>query len=113
MEQKFKKRFIELPDVEKFMGNQKQGIFDEYTLIKTELQINGMLSMPKAEKIKGRNLFAIRVMQAGNVRIFYTYGKDDIIWGIHAYTKKTQQIPEHELKYAGKMVKILKQKGWV
>lgn len=113
MEQKFKKRFIELPDVEKFMENQKQGIFDEYTLIKTELQINGMLSMPKAEKIKGRNLFAIRVMQAGNVRIFYTYGKDDIIWGIHAYTKKTQQIPEHELKYAGKVVKILKQKGWV
>ena len=33
MEQKFKKRFIELPDVEKFMGNQKQGIFDEYTLM--------------------------------------------------------------------------------
>ena len=74
MRQSFKKQFIELPNVERFMREQTQGIIDEYVLIRDELQIKGTLSMPKAEKLKEKNLFAIRILQAGNVRVFYAYG---------------------------------------
>lgn len=109
----FKKRFIELPDVERFMQEQTQSIIDEYILIREELQIKGMLSMPKAEKLRGKNLFAMRILQAGNVRVFYAYGINNIIWGLHAYTKKTMQIPKHELKHAVKILNALTQKGLI
>lgn len=49
--------------------------------------------MPYGEKVSGEDLFAIRVIQAGNIRVFYVYGLNDIVYGIHAYTKKTQVIP--------------------
>lgn len=113
MRQSFKKQFIELPNVERFMREQTQGIIDEYVLIRDELQIKGTLSMPKAEKLKEKNLFAIRILQAGNVRVFYAYGIKNIIWGLHAYTKKTMQIPKHELKQALKVLKALTEKGWI
>ena len=70
-----------------------------------------MLKMPYGEKISGDNLFAIRVIQAGNIRVFYVYGTGNLIYGIHAYQKKTEQIPKCELKQANRMIKLLKQSG--
>ena len=63
--------------------------------------------MQEAEKITGENLFVIRVIRAGNVRIFYVYGTDDFIYGIHAYVKKTRQIPKQEIALARKLAKAL------
>ena len=63
--------------------------------------------MPFGEKIDGEDLFAIRVIQAGNIRVFYVYGIADFVFGIHAYEKKTQEIPERELKQARRVFKAL------
>ena len=80
----------------------------EYDLIVEKLEAEGRLSMPEGEKIAGENLFAIRVIRAGNVRIFYVYGVDDFVYGIHAYVKKTRQIPKLEITLARKLAKALK-----
>ena len=67
--------------------------------------------MPYAEKLDGENLFAIRVIQAANIRVFYVYGVKDLVFGIHGYTKKTEQIPDCERRKAERMVKLLRQRG--
>ena len=41
----------------------------------------------------------------------YVYGSHDRVWGIHGYVKKTESIPENELKQARKMLKLLIQGG--
>ena len=59
-----------------------------------QLERDGYLNYPNAEKIEGENMFAIRVIQTGNIRVFYVYGSNDRIYGIHGYVKKTEQIPQ-------------------
>ncbi len=90
------------------MATQEEAIRDEYDNIVRELEINGRLSMPTGEKLTGENLYAIRIIQAGNVRVFYVYGHEDKVYGIHGYVKKTQQIPVKELEIARKIAKILR-----
>lgn len=103
-----KKRYVALPRVKDFMETQLLAIRDEYDDIVRELEINGRLSMPTGEKLKDENLYAIRIIQAGNVRVFYVYGHEDKIYGIHGYVKKTQHIPGGELNIAKKIVKLLR-----
>ena len=69
--------------------------------------------MPYGEKLSGENLFAIRVIHAGNVRVFYVYGKGNNIYGLSAYEKKTMDIPHHELVLVRKIVRVLKQRGFI
>lgn len=108
-----KKKFIELAQVIEFIARQDQAVTAEYRQLVKELETEGFLSMPHGEKITGENLFAIRVINAGNVRIFYAYGYDDKIYGLHGYVKKTQRIPDCEMKQAKKIIKILKLKGMI
>ena len=105
------KRYFEMPIVVKFMSLQSEEVQDEYKDIVDKLETEGHLSMPYAEKISGEKLFAIRVIHAGNVRVFYVYGKDNRIWGLYAYEKKTMNIPHHELVLARKIARNLKQGG--
>lgn len=77
-----------------------------------QLERDGYLNYPNAEKVEDE-MFAIRVIQTGNIRIFYVYGRNDKIFGIHGYVKKTEQIPENELKQARKMLKLLIQGGFL
>jgi phage-related protein len=102
-----KKHYAELPPVEKFIKGQHPEVIAEYRTIVAELEREGRLSMPKAEKIEGKNLFAIRVIDTANIRVFYIYGRNDCVYGIHAYTKKTQKIPLNEIRYALKIAKAL------
>jgi len=106
-----RKTYVEMQRVTDFMASQSSEINDEYQVILLKLEEEGRLSMPFGEKIPGENLFALRVINAGNVRIFYVYGKNNLIYGITAYEKKTQTIPLHELKLARKIVRMLNQGG--
>ncbi len=69
--------------------------------------------MPFGEKIAGENLFAIRVINAGNVRVFYVYGKNDKVYGLSGYEKKTRTIPHSEMEQARKLAKLLKKGGLI
>ncbi len=108
-----RKRYVELSAVTEFMVRQADAVNIEYAEIVGKLEAAGMLEMPFAEKIQGKNLFAMRVIHAGNVRIFYVYGTGDSVFGIHAYEKKTRSIPEHEMKRAVKILKAMRQEGLV
>lgn len=66
-----KKHYTELPPVKEFIRQLLPEVIAEYSIIVAELEREGKLSMPKAEKIEGKNLFAIRVIDTANVRIFY------------------------------------------
>lgn len=105
-----KKDYVEFPSVTDFMEQQPEGVRLEYNLIVERLEAEGRLSMPEGEKIAGEGLFVIRVIRAGNVRIFYVYGEGDYVYGIHAYVKKTRQIPAHDLALARRLAKALKSK---
>ncbi len=110
--QEKKKKFIELPSVEAFIGKQCIEVQDEYRDIVAELEKNGRLMSPTGEKVDS-SLFVIRVIQTANIRVFYLYGLDDVIWGIHGYVKKTKQIPIKELKQAKRVVNALRAKGFI
>lgn len=109
---KRKKWFVELPPVEEFTAGFSSDIRKEYDDIVDELERNGRLAYPTGEKVDGI-LFAIRVIQTANIRVFYVYGANDIVYGIHGYVKKTEQIPRMEMKQAKNMVKSLRKKGWL
>lgn len=107
MEPHNKKHYAELPPVTDFMSRQDISVRLEYSEIIAELEREGRLSMPKAEKLEGQNLFAIRIIDTANIRVFYVYGHNDYIYGIHGYVKKTQKIPRNEIQYAQKVAKAL------
>ena len=99
--------------VKDFMREQSGDVKQELNNIIWRLETEGALVMPYGEKVSGEDLFAIRVIQAGNIRVFYVYGLNDIVYGIHAYTKKTQVIPREHKEQALKVVKVLTAGGFI
>lgn len=63
------------------------------------LEAQGFLRAPMAEKVS-ENLFAMRIMTAGNERFFYCYDDGTTIYVLSGYTKKTMKIPKTELNHA-------------
>lgn len=108
-----KKYFYMMQAVKDFMREQSGDVKQELNNIVWRLETEGALMMPYGEKISGDDLFAIRVIQAGNIRVFYVYGLNDIVYGVHAYTKKTQTIPREHKEQALKVVKILTAGGFI
>ena len=111
--QKKKKFFVMMQTVKDFMREQSGDAKQELNGIIWKLEKEGALSTPYAEKLEGENLFAIRVIQAANIRIFYAYGIRDYVFGLHAYVKKTQGIPEKEKRQAKKMFSELIRGGFI
>ncbi len=107
-----KKYYIELERVIKFLKTQSNSIRNEYDVIVGSLEQEGKLSAPLGEKVN-KILFAIRIITAGNVRIFYVYGKENKIYGIHGYVKKTREIPKNELDIVNKICKELKKSSLI
>ena len=105
--------FVMLQGVKDFMRDQPGEVKQELNGIVWRLETEGALSMPYGEKLEGEDLFAIRVIQAANIRIFYAYGIRDFVFGLHGYVKKTQDIPEKEKKQARKVLKKLMDGGLI
>ena len=61
--------------------------------------------VPHAKKIDD-DLFELRVVGKHNIRLVYTFYKDDI-YVLHGFVKKTQEIPERELEVAGRKLQQL------
>ena len=108
-----KKFFYMMPAVKDFMRKQPGEVKKELNTIIWKLEQDGALTMPYGEKVAGEDLFAIRIIQAGNIRVFYVYGVADFVFGIHAYTKKTQTIPRKHKEQALKVVKELTAGGFI
>ena len=90
---KKKKFFVMMQPVKDFMREQSGDAKQELNSIIWKLEVEGALTMPFGEKISGDNLFAIRVIQTANLRVFYVYGVHDLVFGIHGYIKKQNIYP--------------------
>lgn len=109
-----KKFFVMMDAVREFMRVQPGDAKKELNGIIWKLETEGQLTMPYGEKIRGNEqLFAIRVMQAANIRIFYVYGIRNYVFGLHGYVKKTQDIPKNELKQAERVLMQLIKEGYI
>ena len=49
------------------------------------------------------NLFAIRIRKGGKARFFYAYDDGTAVWILNGYEKKTESIPQRELKRARRL----------
>ena len=109
-----KKHFELMKPVRVFLRDLPGDVKQELNSLIWMLEENGFLEYPYGEKIDGDDdLFAIRVIQTGNIRVFYVYGLYDIVYGIHGYVKKTEKIPKKELKQARTVLKYLIERGLV
>lgn len=102
-----KKKYIELPRVTEFFGRLPEEVQVKYEKIIDLLEEKGTLVSPYGEKVE-KDLFAIRILRPKNVRVFYVYMKDDEIYGIHAYEKKSREIPDKELELARKIIRMMR-----
>jgi phage-related protein len=64
----------------------------------------GYLLRPPKSKMIMKNLYELRISGNLSVRIFYTFYKNKI-FVLHAFVKKSQKIPQQELK---KVINILR-----
>ena len=72
-----KKHFRLLGRVKDFLRNQSGDVKQEFNSIVWALERDEYLNYPYGEKVEGEDIFAIRVVQAGNIRVFYVYGSND------------------------------------
>ena len=79
----------------------------EYLSIVETLERDGFLVEPYGKKIDS-DLFEIRVRRGKQVRVIYFYHSDDLVFGVHAFTKKSQKTPLKDLKYARSIVASIK-----
>lgn len=68
-------------------------------------RFNYELRLPHSKKIK-KDLFELRIRGKQDVRIFYTFYKNEIIL-LHGCVKKSQKIPKRELEYVVEKLKNL------
>lgn len=61
---------------------------------------------PRSKKV-AKNIYELRILGDLSVRIFYTFYQDNI-WILHAFTKKSQRIPDKELKVTINRLKYLR-----
>lgn len=102
-----KKTYVAVKQVRDFVDAQPDNTRIAYLNIVERLERDGRLIEPYGKKLKD-NLFEIRVRQGNNIRVFYCYFDGDVIFGVHAFTKKSQQTPKQEIRQAEKMIAMLK-----
>jgi phage-related protein len=92
--------------IEKFiLSLEKTTIAKLFRVIDLLQEFNYKLGMPHTKKIK-KNLFELRISGKQEIRIFYTFNKDSIIF-LHAFVKKSQKTPKRELTKTFKKLKDL------
>lgn len=63
------------------------------------------LSMPYSKPIS-HNLYELRIRGQQEIRIFYCFHRGQI-YLLHAFVKKTQKTPHHEIETAQKRISLL------
>lgn len=92
--------------VEEFIDKLDEGTKSKVLRILELLEEYGpALRMPYSKKISS-NLFELRVRGKIEIRIFYAF-KQNLIYPLHAFVKKTQTTPRRELETALQILKLL------
>ena len=92
--------------LEKFIENlQKPTIAKVLRTIDLLEKFGQKLGLPHTKKISAR-LFELRISGKQEVRIFYSFHKSQIFL-LHGFIKKSQKIPQREIKIAAQRLKAL------
>jgi len=92
--------------LEKFIENlQKPTIAKVLRTIDLLEKFGQKLGLPHTKKISAR-LFELRIPGKQEVRIFYSFHKSQIFL-LHGFIKKSQKIPQREIKIAAQRLKAL------
>lgn len=97
--------------VEEFIAAQPESIRLELLDAISLLSEGRVLGMPLGRNLSGRipGLHELRLRdRGGQVRVFYFVNKQDAIYLIHAFRKKTQDIPRHEIDVVKKRLKEIR-----
>lgn len=93
--------------VEEFIKSLAKATISKFTQEADLLERYGpFLKMPHSKKIT-RDLYELRIRGRQEVRIIYGF-KHNRIYLLHAFLKKTQQIPSKEIKIAEQRFSILR-----
>ncbi|MBT3381580.1 MAG: type II toxin-antitoxin system RelE/ParE family toxin [Lentisphaerae bacterium] len=102
-----KRTYVALPKVREFIQEQPPDCQMEYQAIVDRLESDGFLLEPYGKKLEPE-LFEIRVRTGRKIRVFYCYHDDNIVFGVHAFVKKTQRTPARELRQARRVIGRIK-----
>lgn len=103
-----KKTFVQTVELQKFLAIQPVEIRGQHDKLVEKLEQDGFLVLPYGRKLTGySNLFEMRIVSGGSVRVFYCYEDGDLVVGVSGFVKKTQQTPLREIKKALKIIRSL------
>ncbi len=91
-----KKLYTELNRVTEFFAVQNCHINNEYKVIINILEEEGRLTAPLGEKVN-KTLFAIRIIRAGNVRVFMYTEKKRMFMEFMGILRKPEKFPKKNL----------------
>lgn len=103
-----KKIFIQTEELERFLNLQPVSVQQQFRMIVGCLERDGFLVLPYGKKLSGySNLFEIRIVSGGSVRIFYCYYEAEYVVGISGFIKKTMKTPKKEIQKALRIMQRL------
>ena len=102
-----KKHYLAVRKVRKFIAKQPVEVQAEYLNIIDRLEQDGYLVVPYARKLE-TDLFEIRIRRGRQIRVLYYYHRKDLIFGVHAFVKKTQKTPQQDIKQAKRVIKLIR-----
>jgi len=62
---------------------------------------------PYARKVDS-DLFEMRVRRGRHIRIFYFYHQGELVFGVHAFVKKSRKAPKQELRQAKRVRQLIR-----
>ncbi len=104
---KNKKIYLAVKKVRDFVDKMSVDSKFEYLNLVRKIEEDGRLVEPYGKKITNE-LFEMRIRKGTQVRVIYFYYENNYVFGVHAFTKKSQKTPLHDLKQAKKIVSQIK-----
>jgi phage-related protein len=99
MAQSIKKRIQSHPSARKEVEKFPEEMREKFWTLVLELAHCGSLEYPDGRKLRGHDLFEMRVKSGGVYRCLYSYWGDEIVL-LSAFQKKSQKTPIREIEKA-------------
>ena len=101
-----KKTFILTDGLAEFIRQQPMDTKAQFRKLVAKLEEDGFLVPPYGKKLVGyENLFELRIVSGGSVRVFYCYRDTEFVLGVSGFVKKVQKTPLQEIKKALKIIR--------
>lgn len=94
------------PNLRNFIYSQEKSSISKFTRLTDLLEeYDKRLGMPYSKHIQD-NLYELRIRGQQEIRVFYCFQPDKIVF-IHAFVKKSKKTPPQEIKTALFRIKLL------